>query len=300
MPKVTQLCGPLTRFGRWLDSRTATDRGAPAIRIASGPTLQGVGLTRSFGSGEGKTVALDDVSLDLSQAQLNLLMGPSGSGKSTLLAVISALLRPDAGTVRALGQDIWRMSEQELERFRLKHCSYIFQGYNLFPALTARQQLEVVLRWGEGVGATEARKRADKVLGQLGIANKAHLRPIQLSGGEKQRVAIGRALVKNPSFLFADEPTSALDWENGRQVIELLQECARERGATVLVVTHDHRLTPFADRVLEMADGKIKTDDGPETTVMFHDDPTVELTPTGGRDESPRVQLRDPVFVTAE
>ena len=96
----------------------------------------------------------------------------------------------------------------ELERFRLRHCSYIFQGYNLFPALTARQQLEVVLRWGEGVGPSEARERADHVLGQLGLASKSHLRPAQLSGGEKQRVAIARALVKNPTFVFADEPTA--------------------------------------------------------------------------------------------
>jgi len=300
MPKVTQLCGPLTRFGRWLDSRTADDTRAPAIRIATGPTLEGVGLTRSFGSGEGKTVALNDVSLDLRQSELNLLMGPSGSGKSTLLAVISALLRPDAGRVRALGQDVWGMSEKQLEQFRLKHCSYIFQGYNLFPALTAREQLEVVLKWGEGVGGREARKRADRVLGQLGIAHKAHLRPIQLSGGEKQRVAIGRALVKNPSFLFADEPTSALDWENGRQVIDLLRNCAHERGATVLVVTHDHRLEPFADRVIEMADGRLKAGEAGDTTVMFHEDPTVELTPITPEDESPRLRLKDPVFVTAE
>jgi putative ABC transport system ATP-binding protein len=300
MPKVTQLCGPLTRLGSWLDSRSADDTRTPAVRKATGPTLEGVGLFRSFGSGEGKTVALNDVSIDLRQNELNLLMGPSGSGKSTLLAVISALLRPDAGRVRALGQDVWRMTEKELEQFRLKHCSYIFQGYNLFPALTAREQLEVVLKWGEGVGGREARKRADHVLGQLGIAHKAHLRPIQLSGGEKQRVAIGRALVKNPSFLFADEPTSALDWENGRQVIDLLRNCAHERGATVLVVTHDHRLEPFADRVIEMADGRLKTGETGDTTVMFHEDPTVELTPIKPEEESPRLRLKDPVFVTAE
>ena len=300
MPQVTQLFRPLTRLGRWLDGRTADDR-VPAVRTATGPTLEGVGLLRSFGSGDGLTVAIRDVSLDLRQGELNLLMGPSGSGKSTLLAVLSALLRPDAGNVRALGHDIWRMSEQELEQFRLRHCSYIFQGYNLFPALTAREQLEVVLRWGEGAGSREARKRADRVLGQLGIAHKANLRPAQLSGGEKQRVAIGRALVKNPSFMFADEPTSALDWENGRQVIELLRECARERGATVLVVTHDHRLTPYSDRVLEMADGRIQTDQGPDTTVMFHDDPTmVDLTPIAPPDDAPRLRLRDPVFITAD
>ena len=245
------------------DSRSpSVPAAAPAVIVRTGPTLEGEGLLRSFGSGDGKTFAVQNVSLGMDRSQMNLLMGPSGSGKSTLLAVLSALLRPDGGRVRALGQDVWRMSERELEQFRLRHCSYIFQGYNLFPALTARQQLESVLKWGVGVGNREAKVRAEKVLGQLGLGNKMHLRPAQLSGGEKQRVAIGRALVKNPSFLFADEPTSALDWENGQQVIELLNGVARKQSATVLVVTHDPRLLPYADRVFEMTDGKLATTDG--------------------------------------
>jgi putative ABC transport system ATP-binding protein len=163
-----------------------------------------------------------------------------------------------------MGHDVWGMSDDEMEAFRLHHCSYIFQGYNLFPALTAREQLEIVLKWGEGCSGREARKRADHVLTQLGMANKAHLRPAQLSGGEKQRVAIGRALVKNPTFVFADEPTAALDWENGQHVISLLTENARERGAMVLVVTHDPRLIPFADRVLDLVDGRLVQEGNPE------------------------------------
>lgn len=233
---------------------------APAAIIRPSSSLVGHDLLRSFGAGSQKTYALQGVSLELRPNELNLLMGPSGSGKTTLLAVLSALLRPCDGRVSALGQEIWRMSETELERFRLKHCSYVFQGYNLFPALTAREQLEIVLRWGEGVSAREARKRSEQVLSQLGLGNKLHMRPAQMSGGEKQRVAIGRALVKNPSFLFADEPTSALDWENGQQVIELLHGVARQRGSTVLVVTHDPRLVNYADRVIEMADGKLMND----------------------------------------
>ena len=141
-----------------------------------------------------------------------LLMGPSGSGKSTLLAVLSGLLHPDTGQVTALGQDLWAMTDKERERFRLEHCGFIFQGYNLFAALTARQQLEMVLRWGESASARDARRRADDMLELLGLAKKGNLRPAELSGGEKQRVAIGRALIKNPKFCFADEPTSALDW----------------------------------------------------------------------------------------
>ena len=260
---------------------------APAVFTRRGPSLAGTDLLRTFGSGETKAFALQGVSVDLFPGELNLLMGPSGSGKSTLLAVLSGLLRPDGGRVTAMGRDVWRMSEDEMERFRLRHCSYIFQGYNLFPALTAREQLEIVLRWGEGCSPREARKRAEHVLGQLGIANKAHLRPAQLSGGEKQRVAIGRALVKNPSLVFADEPTSALDWENGQQVIQLLTESAKMRGAMVLVVTHDPRLTPFADRAFELADGRMMAD-GPPAVHRHHDH-----TPFPPR-HGPRLRLRVP------
>ena len=261
---------------------------APAVICRNTPSLVGAALNRSFGSGETKTQALQDVSVQLYPGEMNLLMGPSGSGKSTLLAVMSGLLRPDSGNVHAMGHDVWSMGEEEMERFRLKHCSYIFQGYNLFPALTAREQLEIVLKWGEGVTSREARKRADHVLDQLGLGKKGHLRPMQLSGGEKQRVAIGRALVKNPSLVFADEPTSALDWENGQQVIQLLTESAKMRGAMVLVVTHDPRLLPFADRVLEMADGMLPD----------HSPPVSEhtLCPKGG----PRLRLHVPQETRAE
>src|SRR5262249_53808524 len=180
------------------------------------------------------------------------------SGKSTLLAVLSGLLRPDSGRVVALGQDLWAMSEQERERFRLAHCGFIFQGYNLFGSLTARQQIEMVVRWGGGASPREARRRADEMLALLGLAKKAHLRPAELSGGEKQRVAIGRALIKEPEFCFADEPTSALDWAHGEQVVELLRSAAHDRGATVLIVAHDSRIIPYVDRVLYLADGRLR------------------------------------------
>jgi len=263
---------------------------APAAIIRSKSSLVGHDLLRSFGAGEHKTFALQGVSVELRPNELNLLMGPSGSGKTTLLAVLSALLRPCDGRVSALGQEIWRMSEQELERFRLKHCSYVFQGYNLFPALTAREQLEIVLRWGEGVSGREARKRSEAVLSQLGLGKKLNLRPAQMSGGEKQRVAIGRALVKNPSFLFADEPTSALDWENGQQVIELLHGVARQRGSTVLVVTHDPRLVSYADRVIEMADGKLMND-APKDVVHLTHAPA-----TSGQQIGPHIRGGFPAF----
>jgi putative ABC transport system ATP-binding protein len=304
--------------------RKPTRRGdQPAIRsdaptvLKSEATLRGIDLFRTFGAGECKTTAVQNVSLELRPNELNLLMGPSGSGKTTLLALVSALLRPCGGRVQALGQDVWNMSEQDLERFRLRHCSYVFQGYNLFPALTAREQLEIVLKWGEGVGAREARRRSEAVLGQLGLGNKLHLRPAQMSGGEKQRVAIGRALVKNPSFLFADEPTSALDWENGQQVIELLHGVARQRGATVLVVTHDPRLLPHADRVFEMADGQLAAEPAADVLTLAHSHapthphhpapvllPFPARTAMGGKANGhrspaaigPRLTLKDPAF----
>lgn len=219
------------------------------------PTLQAHNLTRSFGQGEVKTTALAEVSLELHRRQVSLLMGPSGSGKSTLMAILSGLLRPDSGRVVSLGQDIWKMTDREREAFRLRHCGFIFQGYNLFPALTARQQLEMVLRWGSGTPYKEARRRTDEMLTLLGLAKKAHLRPMQLSGGEKQRVAIGRALIKEPVFCFADEPTSALDWAHGEQVVELLSAAAHEQGSTILIVAHDHRILPYADQVFNLEDG---------------------------------------------
>jgi putative ABC transport system ATP-binding protein len=222
---------------------------------SDGPSLRARHLTRTFGSGETRTIAVQDVSLDLQSGEFVMLMGPSGSGKSTLLAILSGLLHPDSGHVCALGQDLWRQTEPAREMFRLRYCGFIFQGYNLFPALSAQQQLEIVLRWGEGVPGRQARRRAAEMLALLGLAKKSRLRPGQLSGGEKQRVAIGRALIKEPVFCFADEPTSALDWAHGEQVIELLRAAARERGTTVLVVAHDARIVPYADRVLQLEDG---------------------------------------------
>jgi putative ABC transport system ATP-binding protein len=229
------------------------------------PTLQGWNLTRTFGQGDTKTTALEDVSLELLSGQVALLMGPSGSGKSTLLAVLSGLLRPDSGRVLSLGRDLWAMSDTERERFRLSHCGFIFQGYNLFAALTARQQLEMVIRWGEGASAAVARRRTDEMLTLLGLAKKARLRPGEMSGGEKQRVAIGRALIKEPTFCFADEPTSALDWAHGEQVVELLRTAAHERGATVLIVAHDSRIIPYVDRVFHLEDGRLR---GPQDTAV--------------------------------
>jgi putative ABC transport system ATP-binding protein len=221
------------------------------------PALSGRNLTRTFGSGDMKITAVHETCLEVFQGEMVLLMGPSGSGKSTLLAMLSGLLRPDGGRVLALGEDLWQLSDRERKQFRLRNYGFVFQGANLYPSLTAREQLELVLRWGEGASRREARHRADDMLHLLGVGSKAGLRPDHLSGGEKQRVAIGRALVKEPSICFADEPTSALDWAHGQQVVELLHDAAHNRGATVLIVSHDPRLIPYADQIIYLVDGRL-------------------------------------------
>jgi putative ABC transport system ATP-binding protein len=227
------------------------------------PSLVGVRLTRTFGTGTGRTVALRAVTLECHPGEFTLIMGPSGCGKTTLLATLSGLLRPDDGQVLALGEDLWRLSEARRREFRLRHFGFVFQGYNLFPTLTAREQLEMVARWGEGLSRRDARHRVGEVLEVLGLPRKADLLPAELSGGEKQRVAIGRALLKRPAVCFADEPTSALDWGTGEPVIELLHRAAHQDGATILVVAHDPRLLPYADQVLHLQDGSV-IEPGPE------------------------------------
>jgi putative ABC transport system ATP-binding protein len=223
-------------------------------------TLEARDLHRSFGAGAATAIVLRGVSVELCSSELFLLMGPSGSGKSTLLAVLSGLLRPDRGEVVVLGQKLWQLSERDRREFRLRHCGFIFQGFNLFPSLTAREQLEMVLRWGEGVSGRDARKRVNDMLELLGLYRRGDLRADQLSGGEKQRLAIARALLKKPTFCFADEPTSSLDWTHGEQVIQTLRADAHERGATVFVVAHDVRLVPYADRVCYLEDGHLRID----------------------------------------
>ena len=214
-------------------------------------------VRKTYYMGNEELLVLKGIDLDIKRGEFISIMGPSGSGKSTLLATLSGLLRPDAGQVLSLNHDIWAMTEKEREQFRRQYCGFIFQGYNLFPALTARQQLEMVLRWGNGLNSREAGERTNFMLDLLGLTKKAELRPNQLSGGEKQRVAIGRALIKEPSFVFADEPTAALDWKHGEQVIDLLRTAAHDAGATILVVAHDSRLIPHVDRVFHLDDGSL-------------------------------------------
>jgi putative ABC transport system ATP-binding protein len=226
---------------------------------APGKALEAKGLTKRFKTGRTHIEVLKHLDFDCNHGEVTMVMGPSGSGKSTLIAALSGLLRPDEGKVMALGEDLWKKSAGKIDRFRLDNCGFIFQGFNLFPALTALDQVSVVLGY-QGLSKSEARARAKVALEEVGMGPRMHQRPSELSGGEKQRVAIARCLAKEPKLLFADEPTSALDTENGMVVVGLLQRAAKEHGAAVVIVTHDPRLEPFADRIIHIEDGRI-TDD---------------------------------------
>ncbi len=223
------------------------------------PTLTSRCISKGFETGKVHLQVIKDSSLDILPGELTLVIGPSGSGKSTMLSMMSGLLRPDTGHVIALGVDLWTLGEAELDRFRLENCGFVFQGFNLFSGLTALENVILPLQY-LGVRGTEAATRAARSLEEVGLKNRSHLRPTELSGGEKQRVAIARALVKNPALIFADEPTSALDKANGQIVIDLLKSIAANHDATVLGVTHDPRLLSHADRVIELEDGNVVRD----------------------------------------
>ena len=225
-------------------------------RRHAAPTLEARRVCKSFVTGVVRAQVLHGLSVSVYAGELTLISGPSGCGKSTLLSLLSGLQAPDAGEVCALGEDLARMDKRALERFRLQHTGFVFQGFNLFPALTAREQVQLPLGY-LGMDNRRSAKRALEVLDEVGMSHRADLRPAQLSGGEKQRVAIARALAKQPKLLFADEPTSALDAENGQRVIDILHRIARQHGTTVLCVSHDPRAVRHADRVLSMEDGLI-------------------------------------------
>lgn len=223
------------------------------------PSLEAVSLEKSFVSGIVQVHVLQGLSVSLQPGELSLISGPSGCGKSTLLSLMSGLQKPDGGRAMALGQDLAKMSIGALEKFRLRHTGFVFQGFNLFPALTALEQVQLPLGY-MGLKNGETLRRAKDALDEVGLSHRSHMRPAQLSGGEKQRVAIARAIAKQPQLLFADEPTSALDAESGQRVIDLLHRAARSHGTTVLCVSHDPRLVRHADRVLGMEDGAIRSD----------------------------------------
>ena len=217
-------------------------------------------LTKLYREGSTELRALSDVSLDIHAGHLTLLMGPSGSGKTTLLSILGCILRATEGRLELLGEDVSALPEKELPRVRREAIGFVFQGFNLFPALTAAENVALALDV-RGVRGEVARKRSEQLLAEVGLRERMHAFPADLSGGQKQRVAIARALASDPPILLADEPTAALDSTSGRTVIELLQQLARQHGRAVVMVTHDPRVLAYGDRILHLEDGRLSREE---------------------------------------
>ena len=213
-------------------------------------------LEKTYESGATATKALNGVDLDVEAGQVTLLMGPSGSGKTTLVSIMGCILRASAGSVRILGREVTQLKEHELPEVRLRHIGFVFQGFNLFPTLTAGENVELSLDL-KGIRGPAARRRASQLMDQVGLKDKYKSFPADLSGGQKQRVAIARALAGDPEVLLADEPTAALDSHSGRTVLEMMRGLARTRCRAVVIVSHDNRALEFADRVVHIEDGQI-------------------------------------------
>jgi len=213
-------------------------------------------LTKKYDEGATGTLALQGVDLDAHAGELLMLMGPSGSGKTTLLSIMGCILTATSGSVRVAGREVVGLREKELPALRLQHIGFVFQGFNLFPTLTADENVELMLDL-KGVGAAAAKRRARELLEQVGLGGKYGSFPADLSGGQKQRVAIARALAGDPGIILADEPTAALDSQTGRTVMEMMSELAHKRGRAVVIVTHDSRVLSFADRIVKIEDGAI-------------------------------------------
>ena len=213
-------------------------------------------ITKTYAQGEAAMRALDGVDLDVSRGELVLLMGPSGSGKTTLLSIMGCILRPTSGSVRVLGREIAALPERDLPRIRLDHIGFVFQGFNLFPTLTAQANVALALDL-KGVARREAMTRAGALLEQVGLGAKLDAYPADLSGGQKQRIAIARAIAGDPPIVLADEPTAALDTQSGHTVMGLLRSLAHERDRSVVIVSHDSRMLGYADRIVHLEDGRV-------------------------------------------
>jgi len=222
------------------------------------PAVSGRALEMVYRSGSTRVRALTQVSLDIFCGEFLLLMGPSGSGKTTLVSILGGILTPTTGEVTAFGTRITSLPPRQRAKFRLSSVGFVFQGFNLFSALSARENVQLALAL-KGLRNSAARTGAVSLLDEVGLAGKAERLPRDLSAGEKQRVAIARALAGSPPLLLADEPTASLDADNGRMVTTLLRTLAKGRGCAVMTVTHDSRIMDLADRVVHLEDGALKT-----------------------------------------
>nr|WP_041699949.1 DevA family ABC transporter ATP-binding protein [Pseudanabaena sp. PCC 7367] len=221
-----------------------------------------------FGVGNISKQALFDISLDLPKGQIVIMTGPSGSGKTTLLSLIGGLRSVHDGSLRVLGKELVGLSKAQLVQIR-RNIGFIFQAHNLFESLSAYQNVSMAIELTKDVG--RKRQLAEEVLTAVGLGDRVDYKPNALSGGQKQRVAIARALVNRPKLILADEPTAALDKKTGRDVVTLMQKLTKEDGCTVLMVTHDNRILDVADRIINLVDGNLESDESLDQFVADHD-----------------------------
>jgi len=214
-------------------------------------------VTKVFGEGTAQTMALSGVDVEVRPGEMTLLVGPSGCGKTTLISIVAGLLRPTDGEVEVLGQNLLALPGCKLTRFRQENIGFVFQQYNLLPALSAAENVAVPLLIA-GMRRATALERAAEVLEEVGLGDRTANLPSQLSGGQQQRVAIARALIHGPRLLVCDEPTAALDAASGQTVMGLLRRVAVQPGRAVIIVTHDSRVFAFGDRIVHMGDGRVE------------------------------------------
>lgn len=225
------------------------------------PIVKLKNVTKVYGQGSSAVAAVDDISLELPGGRFIILMGPSGSGKTTLLTLMGCLLKPTTGTIHVFDQEVSALDERALPLVRRRYIGFVFQSFNLFPALTALENVEVTLNL-KRINGRGAKQRAMELLERVGLEKRLHHLPEDLSGGEKQRVALARALAGEPQIILADEPTGMLDSKTGRMIVELLKELSQHENRLVFMVSHDNRILDLADDILWMEDGKLKSNWG--------------------------------------
>ncbi len=213
-------------------------------------------ISKHYGEGSTRCVALTDVSLAIYPGELRLLMGPSGSGKTTLISIMAGILTQDSGICLINNHDLNQLSDQEKVHYRGKHLGFVFQAFNLVPSLTNEENISIPLLL-QGIARKEALAKANMLMSEFGMADKIGTYPTELSGGQQQRIAIARALIHTPQIVVCDEPTSFLDHVTGQKIMEILKEMTRKKNVTIVVVTHDPRIVPFADKIDYLEDGKI-------------------------------------------
>jgi putative ABC transport system ATP-binding protein len=236
--------------------RAAQFSAADLTESKSAAAVRCLGVTKTFGAGTSATRALRGVDVEVLAGRMTLLVGPSGCGKTTLISIIAGLLDPSSGSVMLFDQNLTRMSARELVRFRATNIGFVFQQFNLLPALTAAENTAVPLLV-RGIRRSAAVRRARELLAEVSLADRADALPSQLSGGQQQRVAIARALVNEPRLLVCDEPTAALDSESGQTVMRLFRQVAIRDDRVVIIVTHDNRIFSYGDPIVRMNDGRV-------------------------------------------